>query len=311
LAAASAGRFNITRKLLPSMDIALFVDRNMLPGLHVTIYSCLLNYDGQSKPRFHVFYEQLGDSDLSALRRTLDKTGKNYQLVVHKFVPRLEGLRSLHGNFMTYGRIFLPQLLPTCERVLYLDSDLIVCCDVSPLGNVSFNGFPIAAVSGGRFETALEREFFMELGFDLTVPCFNAGVLLLDLKLWRQQDLTTACLEFGAAYSTKLRAADQTLLNAFFYQRFQPLSTKFNRPVGPMDPPITQEESVIYHFVGSPKPFDLFGEHLHNSSEVFNHYLAKTAVAYRRKANLSLLLRTPRIGRSIWRVAQARWFRRS
>jgi lipopolysaccharide biosynthesis glycosyltransferase len=293
------------------MDIALFADRNMLIGLHVTLFSGLAHYQGAIKLTIHLFYERLSESDITALRRTLDKTGKDYQLVVHKFVPRLEGLRSLHGNFMTYGRIFLPQLLPTCERVLYLDSDLIVRCDVSPLGNVSFDGFPIAAVSGGRFETALEREFFAELGFDLKVPCFNAGVLVLDLQSWREQNLMNLCLEFGAAHSKKLRAADQTLLNGFFYKRFRSISTKFNKPVGPTDPPIDQEESVIYHFVGSPKPFDLFARRVHNNYDLFNRYLQQTAAANIRRFKWSMLARSLRITRSMWRGVKARWQRRS
>jgi hypothetical protein len=69
------------------------------------------------------------------------------------------------------------------------------------------------------------------------------------------------------------------------------------------------ETPAIYHFVGSPKPWDLYGEWVHGSAWVLRRALAGTPLAkYRSHRDLSLakLARTGRLARSYARAVRRR-----
>jgi lipopolysaccharide biosynthesis glycosyltransferase len=132
---------------------------------------------------------------------------------------------------------------------------------------------------------------------------FNAGVLLLDLQQWRASGITKKCLEFAAKHLRDLIVADQTVLNWVFYEnQFFELDTNYNTALYPTSK--TVEPIVagkIFHFVGSPKPWDFLGEVLHTNYSFFESVLSKTALrSYKsyRGWTFSRARRTFRLGRS-------------
>ena len=46
-----------------------------------------------------------------------------------------------------YSRLFLHKILPDIKRILYLDADIIVTCDIANIFNTELNGYPLAAVA--------------------------------------------------------------------------------------------------------------------------------------------------------------------
>jgi lipopolysaccharide biosynthesis glycosyltransferase len=58
-------------------------------------------------------------------------------------LPVIEGISEL-----SYGRLLLPDVLPNVSRVLYLDSDTLVCESLDELFAIPLLGLPAAAVTG-------------------------------------------------------------------------------------------------------------------------------------------------------------------
>lgn len=255
------------------MNIGFNVNRLGMIGLGVTLKSLLDNCSDSSKINIYILCSDLNIEDKSNIQKLLLKYSLNeIKLIDFDVNEHFGTFSSLQGDLTTYGRLLLQDYVKG-DSVLYLDADLVVELDVLSLEGFDFQGKGIAAVDGGKMSAALDHPFLCNeigLGMDLTV--FNAGIILFNLKFWREQDIKNQCLAFGKKYETKLRSHDQTILNAFFAGNFAFLPLEFNmlwfaqnkRP---------EAKKVILHFVGSPKPWDVLGKYVHRGYAVWKSYL--------------------------------------
>jgi hypothetical protein len=108
---------------------------------------------------------------------------------------RLDGLPPLgsHLSTATYLRLFMPEMLNGRDRAIYLDADTLVLSDLSELWDVGLQHHPIAAVQEAYVPYVSSDNGLMnwrELGFEPDAKYFNAGVMVLDLARWREENLT-------------------------------------------------------------------------------------------------------------------------
>jgi lipopolysaccharide biosynthesis glycosyltransferase len=125
----------------------------------------------------------------------------------------------------TWYRIFLPKLLPSLRRVLFLDADLVVTGPLSSLWDTDLDGAYVGAVTN-----VLPRHYEQRLvaaGFD-TRNYFNAGVLLMDLELMRRDRCSDAMLNYGVSHAESLVVRDQDALNAVLGERRLFLHPRWN-----------------------------------------------------------------------------------
>jgi lipopolysaccharide biosynthesis glycosyltransferase len=196
------------------MNIAFCINRLALIGLGVTISSLIQNCSETSRLTLWFLCADLNETDKSNLKSLLSRErfkGK-YNVIDFDSISNFGNLRSLHGDWTTYGRLLLPELLLEEDIVLYLDADLVIEFDVLEMGEVSLEDFPIGAASNSKMKYSIEKDFFINrCNLSPEDSYFNAGVLLINLSLWRGRGLKDKCLEFGKQYSDELIAADQTI----------------------------------------------------------------------------------------------------
>jgi lipopolysaccharide biosynthesis glycosyltransferase len=122
-------------------------------------------------------------------------------------------------------RIFLPDLLPEVERVLYLDIDTLVTADLTPLLNTDLEGCYLGAVTNVLMPHHRHRPAL----FGLTPnDYFNSGVLLMNLAALRADDCTRSLREFAVAGGTELEWPDQDALNVVLGSRRRHLHPRWN-----------------------------------------------------------------------------------
>jgi lipopolysaccharide biosynthesis glycosyltransferase len=116
-------------------------------------------------------------------------------------------------------------------------------------------------------------------------------VMLVDSKQWKAQQCSPRLMEFCRKYPDELLAADQTALNALFSKSCFRLDDRFNVRL-----PLVEWDDLppegIYHFVGSPKPWDIFGNLFHPYSRIWNEH--------RKSAGIGVLTLNPYIDPSAW-----------
>ncbi|GGE36575.1 glycosyltransferase [Streptococcus himalayensis] len=104
-----------------------------------------------------------------------------------------------HINHVTYFRYMIPEVVPE-DRVLYLDTDIIVTGDVTSLFLRNMEGKMLAAVRDVDEIYSSRTDF-------------NAGVLLLNLIECRKQKFTKHLLEITEHRAAELLWGDQSALN--------------------------------------------------------------------------------------------------
>jgi lipopolysaccharide biosynthesis glycosyltransferase len=186
--------------------------------------------------------------------------------------PRLDGLRPMHwAPPATWYRVFLPELLPDEDRIVYLDTDTIVLDSLAPLRDLDLGGRQQAAVTNVLMR---EHEHRIEL---LDLPerrsYFNCGVMVINLERWRSDGATQALLDFALENPYKIGWGDQDAINVVLPDRV-PLHPRWNCTNAIMAFPwgdevidaaeleLARREPAIRHFEGPTvnKPWHLLCE---------------------------------------------------
>jgi lipopolysaccharide biosynthesis glycosyltransferase len=122
-------------------------------------------------------------------------------------------------------RVFLPELLPDVDTVLYVDIDTIVLDSLTPLFDLDLGHRYLAAVTN-VFQPH-ERHRPAQLGLRADVY-FNSGVLLLNLDAMRRDDCTTSIREYAMRHSERPGWPDQDALNVVLGEGRLPLHPRWN-----------------------------------------------------------------------------------
>lgn len=126
----------------------------------------------------------------------------------------------------TWYRIFLPELRPELDRMVYLDADLIVVDSLLPLWQTDLEGQWLGAVTNVLQHNDSHRP--AELGLAGPEVYFNAGVLLMNLEQMRRDSRTEALREYGVRNAERLLWRDQDALNVVLGERRVPLHPRWN-----------------------------------------------------------------------------------
>lgn len=138
-----------------------------------------------------------------------------------------------HFAIETYFRLLLPELLSSYEKVLYLDSDLIVHADLADLYNTDVEGVLLAAsrdadTAGLYNGYEPNKKAYMDnvLGIKKPYEYFQAGVILFNLEMFRQTYTTKEMLEFAASNQWEL--LDQDVLNYLAQGKYKAIDMAWN-----------------------------------------------------------------------------------
>ena len=126
----------------------------------------------------------------------------------------------LRGHFKieVYFRLLMPELLPYHEKVLYIDSDIVVLEDLAELYITDLKGYMVGACldpdTAGLYNGYEPgKKHYMDSVLKIKKPYsyFQAGVLLLNLDEFRAGCPTEKMLKFALSYEWELQ--DQDVLN--------------------------------------------------------------------------------------------------
>lgn len=197
---------------------------------HCAVLMCSVYCNNSGNIIFHIVESDLSDDNKIKLRKIADDY--NQRVFFHNFTLKNKEFYKLGigaaGSIVTYYRIFITSIIddPSVDRILYLDCDIVVNSDISELFKLNFVDCPIAAVRDVLYPVKDKHRHNIGLGYNDRY--FNAGVLLFNLSMWRQnhyeEKLIEFCKEDNYAYF-----ADQDALNSVFSNRWLELSPCWNR----------------------------------------------------------------------------------
>jgi len=154
----------------------------------------------------------------------------------------------------TYYRLFLAQMFPEYDKGIYIDSDTIVLGDISELYNYPIGvNYVGAAVDQVVSQTDLFGEYAEKVLDINRRQYFNAGVLVINIKQFRDEDIVGQFTELVKTY-TFVVAQDQDYLNILCEDKVYWIDPKWNAETyGEL--PCREEDICLIHYNLGKKPW--------------------------------------------------------
>lgn len=169
-----------------------------------------------------------------------------------------------------YYKLLLPTILPEAiGKALWLDADLLVLRDVAQLWDTDLGGHHALAVQDGIIplvSSPLGVAGYAELGLDRAAAYYNVGVMVVNLELWRRDDVADRVIAHIHQLHHAVHFWDQEGLNVVLAGKWGRLDPRWNHLVTYRDRAAARRstgglESVeagrawILHFAGNYKPW--------------------------------------------------------
>jgi lipopolysaccharide biosynthesis glycosyltransferase len=162
---------------------------------------------------------------------------------------------------LTYARLNLSAYLPRISRVVLLDSDVLVRTGIGRLWDTPLEGALAGAAVDPFIPTVSSRDGlagYAGLGLPADAPYLNAGVMLVDLELWREHNVGPRTLAWVNENWKATNWYDQDALNAVLAGHWRALDARWQTQPRLASLPITAGaagDGWIVHFSGRLKPW--------------------------------------------------------
>ncbi len=154
----------------------------------------------------------------------------------------------------TYYRLFIPHLFPQYDKVLYLDTDILITGDISKLYHHDIGENLVGAVvedvmvNFDVFGTYVEKA----LGINRE-RYFNAGILLMNARLFREEDVVEKFFDLLFSFYFYV-TQDEDYLNVLCKERVLFIDDSWNK--APIPGTIVDEKALnLIHYKMNWKPW--------------------------------------------------------
>ncbi|CAM3041480.1 Lipopolysaccharide biosynthesis protein, LPS:glycosyltransferase [Paracoccus aminovorans] len=233
------------------MHIVTGSDDNYVPGVMVLIASTLWH-----NPGAHFTILDMGISRENRAR--IDLLGERLGAIIHRIEvaeDRFNNLfiRRAHLKRSAYLRLLIPELLPDSDRVIYMDCDMVVTGRLEALDQVPLEAYPIAAVACPSPDPRELAATETKLG-----EYVNSGLLVMNLPLWRNENIAEACERALSDPSCPRLCEDQSAINIVCRGRVKLLDPCYNIYANEptyMSPESLPKKITVLHYVVNVKPW--------------------------------------------------------
>lgn len=263
------------------IHIALAIDKPYIQHAGVLLCS-LFEHNLKNKFIIHLIIDFDENKELEKLRALVCTYGQ-YLSCLRIQNDKLKNYKlSDHATTAVYYRLLLPKLLSSkLKKVLYLDSDIVIKKDLLPLWKTDLAGYPLAAVREPLFNR------HQQLGIPEDTLYFNSGVMLINLPVWRNEEISETTMDFVERHPERISYWDQDGLNAVLSGNWLELHPKWNQQTMffeaekyknfSIDEALLKEslqKPGIIHYSAKFKPWDYWCSH--PLKEEYFFYLKKT-----------------------------------
>ena len=255
------------------MNILYTLNDKFVPQVAAGICSICENNKDLDNITFYLISKEITDENKNKLKEFAKKY--NRELIVKELGDIKQyfdfEFDTTGWNSIVLARLLLDKFLPDdVEKILYLDGDTIVRGSLKDLWDTNIDEYVI----GASIEPTVDRDRKKSLGLEFK-PYYNAGVLLVNLKKWREKNAGKIILDYYKENDGKLFANDQDAINGslnddiytllpkynfynIFYQYNYKFLSKLMEPVKYIEKKEFEEcvkEPVIIHYLGEERPW--------------------------------------------------------
>ena len=257
------------------IPIFFAVDDGYIPFLAVALRSLIDNSSKENFYQIKILYTNIKEENRERIKK-YEKENVNIEFVdLNYYIQKVKDKLYTRDYYSktTYFRLFLPELYPQYDKVLYLDSDIVLLTDVAELYNIDMGDNLVAAAPDDVIQTSKIFQEYAEkvVGVADYRNYFNAGVLLMNLDELRKFGFQEKFL-YSLEKIKFAVAQDQDYLNRLCKGRVKIIDKTWDRMPIAMEG-IKREEIKLIHYNLAYKPWH-FEDILYK--EIFWEYAEKT-----------------------------------
>ncbi|WP_418965572.1 glycosyltransferase family 8 protein [Cetobacterium sp.] len=237
-------------------NLVLIINESGNYGRHLgtTLLSVLKN--SKENWNIRIIYENLSKETKDKLNTIASsyKSNVDYIEINKKDLEKFKVGEGTHLSSIVFARLFIPELLKTESKAIYLDCDIVVLKPLEELYNMDLSGKSIGVILDGRKdqESSLKR-----LNLNLNRTYFNAGVMVMDLEKLRDNNKFLNTIEYCLNPDRELQLNEQDALNIIFENDYATNEVIWNYTHGNSEENSYLESEIgVIHFTGSVKPWD-------------------------------------------------------
>ena len=283
------------------INILYSTDENYVYHAGVSLYSLLENNKEVDKITVYIVDNNISEKN----KEKLKFIAKSFNREIN-FIPIQDLLQNFKKNddfpISGYARLFITKAI-NVDKVLYIDCDTIINGSLEELWNINIDNYLVAGVQDNP------AQFMVELvGMDKNDRYINSGVLLINLKKWREYNIEDKFLKFVEAYKGMVPHHDQGIINGVCRGKILVINPKFNmmpqflmysahqiKKLYDIEHYYSQCEldsavksPIIIHYISKFYNRPWFEDCTHPLKNLYKEYFSKTGWQYEyKKSNLS------------------------
>lgn len=206
------------------MNILISTNKKFLEASRTMLIS-LEASNKEEKLNVFLFYSELNKNDILRLSSVIAKHGNTF----HPILVDDSCFAGIPINLLskeTYYRLLAVKLLPDrIDKILYLDSDMVITGKLNELYETDLNGYFYAAAPDTSNGV---NDLCMLLHIPSKYTYINAGVLLMNLAELRKKFNLEEALDFAKKNPHLVPNCDQDVINGLYYDKIKIIDGKYD-----------------------------------------------------------------------------------
>lgn len=239
------------------IPIFFAVDDGYIPFLAVSLQSLIKNSSKNYYYSIKILYTSIKEENKKKIKKYETENVKIEFVDLNYYIEEVKEKLYTRDYYTktTYFRLFIPDLYPQYDKVIYLDSDIVVLGDIADLYNEEIGNNLVAAAPDDVIQNNPVFQEYAErvVGVADYKNYFNAGILLMNLDEMRKFKFQSKFLYLLETIKFSV-AQDQDYLNRLCKGRVKILDTIWDRMPIPTDN-ISESDLKIIHYNLVYKPW--------------------------------------------------------
>jgi lipopolysaccharide biosynthesis glycosyltransferase len=262
------------------IPVVFAANNDYVPYLGVAISSLIFCSSEDMMYSVSILHVNITVHNQARLERLSTKNVIIHCIDVSRAMEDKQVISTNHLSVEATFRLLIAETLPQYDKVLYLDSDLVILRDVAQLYEVGLEGHVIGVAR--EFISVHTCDYITRLGVKFSVEeYFNSGVLLIDINRFTKRKIMEKCFELLDG-ETKYAYLDQDVLNIICHGDVKYLDRRWNyawykfsfsEPHKAYNEKPVASEPWIMHFAHGKKPWMFPGVRF---ADYFWEYARKT-----------------------------------
>lgn len=244
------------------INVLYTIDNNYCVFSLLSINSILEHNESKSEYYFYIVEQGLTDSNKQRMKDFIEKRNQKV------FFINIDSEKLFSANIYNHpvinyitsialARLFASEILPEeIDKLIYLDSDTLILSDLKDLYDIELDKYYAGLVVNQ------EQNLYPKTLYDFKNGYYNSGVMLINLKKWRQENLSKIFKNFyidnvnlftyKKDKTNVFRLVDQDLVNIVLDGKIKPLDLKWNQQFF-----LKNDKEGIVHYIGKRKPWKM------------------------------------------------------